>query len=327
MAEPKFTISQQRAESKRKADEDIPPERPAKLRATARSGDRRKEPQILNGQSTEALFMARHAAEFDNHSVGKELTHPAGSFEDFPRMSQTTCETPDWQPCLVRLAAQKQGVYTCVFDVNNPDKQTSLPLTEDHVRAACLRAQMPGFKEVWQESFHVFLASFQGFANADKARRRKRLLHFAAPYSPNAPFEKLSVSAKPHWHEVNRVFIYDINTKPVNHYTVARHVFKALEGPMASCFRLYKQDYREHNGRQKRIRYLLRQCKHMSLIPVERLYIPLNAPLGEQNVWDIFKAVYRNWTCPACNKRCHSGDVSTCESAVDLLRVHEGALR
>lgn len=178
MTEPNFTNSQQRAESKRKADEVLPPERPAKLRATARSGDGKKEPQTPNGQSKEALFMARHAAEFDSHSVGKELAHPAGSFEDFPRMSQTTCDTPDWQPCLFRLAAQKQSVYTCVFGVNNPDKQTSLPLTEDHVRAACLHARMPGFKEVWQESFNVFLASFQGFANADKSPTKETTASF-----------------------------------------------------------------------------------------------------------------------------------------------------
>jgi len=72
MTEPKFTRSQQRAESKREADEVLPPERPAKLRANARSGDGHEEPQTPSSQSKEALFMARHAAEFDSHSVGKE---------------------------------------------------------------------------------------------------------------------------------------------------------------------------------------------------------------------------------------------------------------
>jgi len=241
-------------------------------------------------------------------------------------MTQATCDTPNWQPCLVRSYAQKQNVYTCVFVVNTPDKQTSLPLTEGHVRAACLRAQMPGLKEVRQESFNVFLASFQGFANADKARRKKRLLRFAAPSTPNAPFGKLYVSAESHLHEVNRVFIYDIDTKPVNHDTVARHVFRALEGPLASCFRLYKQEYREHNGKQKRIRYLLRPSEDMSPILVERFYIPLDAPSGKQSVWGIFKPVNRSWKCPACHKRCQGGNVSTCKSAVELHRVRNGAL-
>jgi hypothetical protein len=72
MTETKFTRSQQRAESKRKADEVLPPERPAKLRANARSGGGEKGPQAPSSQSKEALFMARHAAEFDSHSVGQE---------------------------------------------------------------------------------------------------------------------------------------------------------------------------------------------------------------------------------------------------------------
>jgi len=240
-------------------------------------------------------------------------------------MTQATCDTPEWQPCLVPSAAQKLNVNTCVFVVNTPEVQTPLLLTEDLVRAACVRAQMSGLIELWQESFNIFVASFKGWANADQARRRKRLLRFPVPSTTNSSSKNLYVSAESHWHEVNRVFVYDVDKKPVKHTTVARHVFEALEGPLVSCFRLFKQDYKEHNGRQRRTRYLLRTSQVISPVLVERFYIPLDAASGEGNVWGIFKPVNRHWKCPACHKQCQGGDASACKSAVELFRRKSGA--
>jgi len=239
-------------------------------------------------------------------------------------MTHAACDTPEWQPCLVPSAAQKQNVYTCVFVVNTPEVRTPLVLTEDLVRAACVRAQMPGLRELWQESFNIFVASFNGWANADEARRRKRLLRFPVSSTTGSSSTKLYVSAESHWHEVNRVFVYDVDN-PVKHTTVARHVFKALEGPLASCFRLFKQEYREHIGRQRRTRYLLRPFEAISPILVERFYIPLDAASGKGNVWGIFKPVNRHWKCPACRKQCQGGDASACESAVELYRRNSDA--
>jgi hypothetical protein len=71
MPELKLTRSQQRAESKRKADEGLPSERPMKLSAIAARSDGKSRIQAIGGQSQEALFKARHAAEFDDHSVGE----------------------------------------------------------------------------------------------------------------------------------------------------------------------------------------------------------------------------------------------------------------
>ena len=236
-------------------------------------------------------------------------------------MTQATWNTSSRQSCLVPSAAQKQNANTCVFVVDTPDVRTRLVLTEAQVRTACVRAKMPGLKDVWQDFSNVFVASFKVFPNADQARRRKHLLQFAVPSTKNVPSKKLFVSAESHWYEVNGVFICDVDRKSVKHDTVARHVFRALEGPLVSCFRLYKQDYREHNGRQERTRYLLRPSEAMSPILVERFYIPLDAPSGNRNVWGIFKPVNRNWKCPACHERCQGGNVSTCKSAIELHRA------
>lgn len=77
MPQLKFTRSQQRAESKRKADESLPSERPLKLSAIATPRDGRSRIQATGGQSQEALFKVRHAAEFDDHSVGEGGSSPA----------------------------------------------------------------------------------------------------------------------------------------------------------------------------------------------------------------------------------------------------------
>ena len=236
-------------------------------------------------------------------------------------MTQAAWNTPKWQPCLVPSAAQKQSVYICVFVVNTPDVRKPLRVTEELFRATCLLAKMPGFNEAWQESSNVFLASFKGFANADRARRKKQLLRFDVASTRKSPSYQLFLSAESHWHEVNRVFIYDVQRQSVNHDTVSRHVFRALEGPMAACFRLFKQDYTEHNGRQQRTRYLLRPSEAMSPIFVERFYFPLDTATGKGHVWGIFKPVNRTWKCPACHKRCQGGDASSCEAAVELHRV------
>jgi hypothetical protein len=245
-----------------------------------------------------------------------QLTMSEEYFEDFPNMEQATCDTPTSQACLAPSAAQKQNVYTCVFVVNTPDVRAASVITETEVQAACVRAKMPGLKHVRQESFNVFVAYFKGFANADNARRRARLLDFHMPSTKKARTSHLYVTAESHWHEINRIFIYDVNVKSVKPHTVAQHVFRALEGPLASCFRLFKQEYREHNGRRQRTRYLLRPSEASSMSPIERFYIPLDAPAGKGHVWGIFKPVNRHWKCPACHERCQGGDVSACEIAV-----------
>lgn len=240
----------------------------------------------------------------------------------FPRMLKAVRDLPKRQACLVPSAAQKQNLCICVFVVNAPDVRTSVPLTEADFRSAFRRAQIPGLKEVWQESFNVFLASFRGLANADKARRKPRLLQFALPSTTNAPSRQLHVGAEYHWHEVNRIFVYDVDRRYLNHSTVGKHVFDALEGPLALSFRLFKQEYREQSGRLWRTRYLLRPSEAVSPVLVERFYFPLNATAGKGRVWGIFKPVNRHWKCPACHKRCQSGDVSACEVAVELHRDH-----
>lgn len=77
MPQLKFTRSQQLAESKRKADESLPSERPIKLSAIATPGDGKSRVQATGGQSQEALFKIRHAAGFDDHSVGEGRSSPA----------------------------------------------------------------------------------------------------------------------------------------------------------------------------------------------------------------------------------------------------------
>lgn len=139
------------------------------------------------------------------------LTHSAGSFEDFPHMTKAAYNTLKWRPCLVPSAAQKQSVCICVFVVRTPNMGKHLRLTEDLFRAACIRANMPGFKEAWQESSNIFLASFKRVANADHVRRKKQLLRFAVPSTRKAPSDQLFLSAESHWHEVNLVFVYDID--------------------------------------------------------------------------------------------------------------------
>lgn len=237
-------------------------------------------------------------------------------------MLKAVCDLPKRQACLVPSAAQKQNLCICVFVVNTPDVRTSVPLTEADFQSACRRAQIPGLKEVWQESFNIFLASFRGLPNADNARRKARLLRFALPSTTNAPSKQLYVGAESHCHEVNRIFVYEVDTRLLKHSTVAKHVFDALEGPLALTFRLFKQEYRQHSGRQRRTRYLLRPSEAASPVLVERFYFPLDAAAGKGRVWGIFKPVNRHWKCPACHKRCQSGDVSACEAAVELHRVH-----
>lgn len=240
-------------------------------------------------------------------------------------MAQATADTPIWQPCLVQSAAEKQNLCICIFVVNTPDVRMPSPLTEADFRAACRDAQIPGLKEAWQESFNVFLASSKGLRNAEEVRRKPRLLRFAMPSTYYKNSRELYVTAESHWHEVDRIVIYEVDRKAVNHDTVAKHVFSALEGLLAPRFRLFKQEYRHHNSRRRRTRYLLRPSKKISPVLFERFYIPLDVACGNGNVWGIFKPVNRHWKCPACHKRCQAGDVSTCESAVELSRAQGGA--
>jgi hypothetical protein len=68
---------EQRLHTKRKADNCRPADRCAKKRATGTPGPTRTGSQSADGQSEEALFRIRHAAEFDDESVsnGASQTH------------------------------------------------------------------------------------------------------------------------------------------------------------------------------------------------------------------------------------------------------------
>lgn len=73
MPEPKFMRSQRRRDPKCKADENSLAERPTKKTATTTSKDgKTRNAQAAAGPSKEALFMSKHAAEFDSHSVEEE---------------------------------------------------------------------------------------------------------------------------------------------------------------------------------------------------------------------------------------------------------------
>jgi len=74
MPEPKFTRSHGRAESKRKAEENLPAGPPTKTTATTKSKDAKRRPKATGARSKKTSFKQKHAAEFDSHFLQEECS-------------------------------------------------------------------------------------------------------------------------------------------------------------------------------------------------------------------------------------------------------------
>jgi hypothetical protein len=206
--------------------------------------------------------------------------------------------------------------------LNSPDVQTSRDITEAEVRVAGQEAGLSGLTHVHRQTHSVFVAVFYTRYDAVQARQNARL-HFVVPSETSAPAAHLSVRAEFHQQEVNRLFAFETNSRSINHAAVYRRVFEALESPLASSFQLLQQLLKpRRESTDGRVRYILRPTKAVCPIFVERFYFPLDAADGESIVWGIFKPVHRHWKCPACHKKCQSGDSSTCENAALLVNVN-----
>lgn len=242
--------------------------------------------------------------------------------ENFPRFAQATSDTPVGQPCLIPSTTRIPDACTCVFILNSPDVRTQHDLTEAEVRAACQSAGLSGLTHVDRQTHCVFVAFFSTGSDAAKARKHARL-DFIAPTEYSASPARISVKAEAHWLEVNRVFIFETDNRAIKLKTVFRRVLEALQGPLASSFRLLKQNLRGKGKGGRQTRYILRPSEAVCPIFVERFYIPLDPPKrkGREKVWAIFKAVNRRWTCPACHEKCQAGEFSTCRSATLLGRA------
>lgn len=230
-------------------------------------------------------------------------------------------DTPIWQACLVPSNARHAHYNTCIFILNSPDVRSDFDLTESDVRVACQEANFRGFTSIERQTHNVFVAFFSHNDDATQARQRARIKFEAFPGMTgkgSSPL-RLKVKAEPHCLHVNRVFVFETSIDSVNHATVARRVFDALDGPLAPVFHLFKLDLNTY-GPGRRIRYLLRPSEAVPPIHVERFYIPLDAANGKGHVWGIFKPHPKHYKCPGCHERCQSGKFNTCPVAVELQR-------
>lgn len=233
------------------------------------------------------------------------LTSRAGIAENFPHLTQATCDTPIWQACLIASTARKLSSRTCIFILNSPDVRAKRDITEAEVRVACERAKLPGLKCVTRQTHSVFVAHFKSHDDAQRARQKARL-NLTLPSEASGQVARLCVKPESHWLEVNSVFVFETDTRSIKHETVSRRVFDALEGPLVSSFRLLRQEINGKRGAGERTRYILRPSDSVSPVFVERFYIPLDAAHGDGKVWGIFKPVNRHWKCPACHKKVSS---------------------
>lgn len=247
------------------------------------------------------------------------LTSMAEISESFPRLSHAMSNTCSETPCFVPTIARRIEPLACMFVLNTPDMCIKTDLTEAEIRAACQQAKLPGMTEVTRQNHNVFVVSFANRDDAKSARRKARLSFAVAP-DTSAQHLRFSVGAEFHWPKNNYVYFCDIKRRFPNHESVSRHVFEALEGPVASSLRLHKLNITNKKGRVTRIRYILRPLETLSPICVERFYIPLAAN-EEGHIWGIFKPWSKHWECPGCHKKCQAGDVNACEFATELPRV------
>lgn len=233
-------------------------------------------------------------------------------------MIQATSDTPSEQGCLVLSTARRADHCTCIFILDSPDVRSGSNVTEDEVSAACEKAGLPGFSHVMRQTQNVFVAFFADRNDANRARKKKVHLKLAAATDTTTPSAGLKVKSESHWLHVNTTFMCDTRRLHVNHLTVARRVFQALNGPLASSFQLLRQEVKSKLGAVKRIRYLLRLSKTVTPIFVERFYIPLDTTNDAGYAFGIFKPWCRHWDCPCCHQKCQTGLVSTCPDAVEL---------
>jgi hypothetical protein len=205
-----------------------------------------------------------------------------------------------------------------VFILNSPDVRSQLDITEAEVRAACQKAEFPGFSHVTRQTRSVFVVSFSTKHEASQARKSARLA-FTSSVGTSALSKRLVVRAEVNFLEISHVFFFEADPGSVDHETVCRRVFEALKGPLDSSILLFRQKIYRDRGASLRIRYILRPFEAVRPIFVERFYIPLDGASGGGKVWAIFKPYYRGWICPACSEKCQSGDQSFCRSSALLL--------
>ena len=131
MPEPKFTKSQRRDESKRKADESPPAERPTKKTSTTEFRNGKRQAKVTADPSKEALFQAKHAAEFDSHSVEEESAsqvqvkperlHVNGTTVALPQYPKVPSAMPSGSMSPLVIVPTPRSVINTEHDVDQDD--------------------------------------------------------------------------------------------------------------------------------------------------------------------------------------------------------------